>query len=86
METPSAGITRTCPSRSSKTPAEAKDGLMETFGFTAVQAQAILDMRLQRLTALERDKIIEEYRGEPEIWEWIERIRQVGTRMVEDES
>ncbi len=39
----------------------ARKGLMEKFGLTQVQAQAILDMRLQRLTALERDKIEEEY-------------------------
>jgi DNA gyrase subunit A len=47
--------------RSSKTPAEAKERLMAEFGLSAVQAQAILDMRLQRLTGLERDKIVEEY-------------------------
>ena len=47
--------------RESKTPQEAKDRLMEAFGLTAIQAQAILDMRLQRLTGLERDKIVEEY-------------------------
>jgi DNA gyrase subunit A len=47
--------------RASKSPQEAKDNLIGTFGLTAIQAQAILDMRLQRLTGLERDKIIEEY-------------------------
>ena len=47
--------------RESKTPQEAKDRLMQTFGLTAIQAQAILDMRLQRLTGLEQDKIVEEY-------------------------
>ncbi len=47
--------------RGSKTPKEAKDGLMATFSLSAIQAQAILDMRLQRLTGLEREKIIEEY-------------------------
>lgn len=40
---------------------EAKDGLMETFNLTDKQAQAILDMRLQRLTGLEREKIEQEY-------------------------
>ena len=40
---------------------EAKEGLMLKFKLTAIQAQAILDMRLQRLTALERDKIAQEY-------------------------
>ncbi len=47
--------------RRSKTPKEAKAGLMTTFALTDVQAQAILDMRLQRLTGLEREKIVEEY-------------------------
>ena len=49
--------------RRSPSPAEAKTGLMETFELTAIQAQAILDMRLQRLTGLEREKIIEEYKN-----------------------
>lgn len=47
--------------RRAASPAEAKTGLMETFTLTAIQAQAILDMRLQRLTGLEREKIVEEY-------------------------
>jgi DNA gyrase subunit A len=47
--------------RASETPAEAKVGLMEKFGLSEIQAQAILDMRLQRLTGLERNKIEEEY-------------------------
>ena len=47
--------------RSSQSPAEAKEGLMQEFKLSDVQAQAILDMRLQRLTALERDKINAEY-------------------------
>ncbi len=47
--------------RESETPAVAKERLMERFDLTAVQAQAILDMRLQRLTGLEREKIMEEY-------------------------
>jgi DNA gyrase subunit A len=47
--------------RSSKTPGEAKERLVSTFALTEIQAQAILDMRLQRLTGLERDKIIDEY-------------------------
>ncbi|MDR0499018.1 MAG: DNA gyrase subunit A, partial [Holophagales bacterium] len=46
--------------RASKTPEEAKIGLMSKFGLSDKQAQAILDMRLQRLTGLERDKIMEE--------------------------
>ena len=47
--------------RASETPQEAKAGLVERFGFTEIQAQSILDMRLQRLTGLERDKLLEEY-------------------------
>lgn len=42
-------------------PAQAKDQLMSRFTLSAIQAQAILDMRLQRLTGLERDKIIADY-------------------------
>jgi DNA gyrase subunit A len=47
--------------RASKTPEEAKSGLMSTFNLTDIQAKAILDLRLQRLTGLERDKIKAEY-------------------------
>ncbi len=48
--------------RASKTPAEARQGLMERFELSRIQAQAILDMKLQRLTGLELEKIVEEYR------------------------
>ena len=47
--------------RKSSSPAEAKARLIERFELSDIQAQAILDMRLQRLTGLERDKIVEEY-------------------------
>ena len=47
--------------RASATPDEAREGLMSKFGLSEVQAKAILDMRLQRLTGLERDKIKDEY-------------------------
>ena len=47
--------------RASPTTQEARDGLMATFGLSEIQAVAILEMRLQRLTGLERDKIEEEY-------------------------
>ena len=47
--------------RSSETPPIAKKGLVDQFGFSEVQAQSILDMRLQRLTGLEREKILEEF-------------------------
>lgn len=46
--------------RAAKDPGTAKSGLMQQFGLSDLQAQAILDMRLQRLTGLERDKILEE--------------------------
>ncbi len=47
--------------KSSANPAEAKERLMARFELSEIQAQAILDMRLHRLTGLERDKIVEEY-------------------------
>jgi DNA gyrase subunit A len=47
--------------RASRNPAEAKIGLINDFGFTDIQAQAILDLRLQRLTQLERQAIEEEH-------------------------
>ncbi len=47
--------------KASKTPKEAKDRLIERFALSEEQAQAILDMRLQRLTNLEQRKIVEEY-------------------------
>jgi DNA gyrase subunit A len=47
--------------RASKTSPEARDRLVDRFGLTPIQAQAILDMRLHRLTGLEQEKILEEY-------------------------
>lgn len=49
--------------RSAATPEEALNGLMEKFTLTKIQSQAILDMRLQRLTGLEREKIIEDHKN-----------------------
>lgn len=60
--------------RASKSPDEAKEGLMTRFPLTEIQAQAILDMKLQRLTGLEREKIINEYR---ETLKEIERLRSI---------
>ena len=60
--------------RKSKTPPEAKEALRLRFHFSDVQAQAILDMRLQRLTGLERQKIVDEYE---ETLKLIERLRQI---------
>ncbi len=60
--------------RSSSTPAEAKIKLVRSFDLTDIQAQAILDMRLQRLTNLEREKLLEEYR---EILKKIEYLKSI---------
>jgi DNA gyrase subunit A len=60
--------------RGSRTPAEARDGLMARFGLSQIQAQAILDMQLQRLTGLERDKIVEEL---VDVLKTIERFRAI---------
>jgi len=60
--------------RASQTPAEARANLMSTFSFSEPQAQAILEMRLQKLTGLERDKVVEEYKG---LMELIERLRAI---------
>jgi DNA gyrase subunit A len=60
--------------RASKSPVEARDGLMTTFGLSQVQSQAILDMQLQRLTGLERQKIVDEL---TEILALIERLRAI---------
>ena len=48
--------------RGSKNPTQAKEGLMNGFNLSDVQAQAILDMRLQKLTSLEVDKVVDEYK------------------------
>jgi DNA gyrase subunit A len=69
--------------RASKSPQEAKSGLMERFSLSAVQSQAILEMRLQRLTALERDKIAEEYRQLQELIKSLEAILASEALLVE---
>src|ERR1019366_4526501 len=60
--------------RAARTPQEAKSGLIERWQFSDVQAQAILDMRLQRLTGLERDKIVAEYQDGQAL---ISRLREI---------
>src|SRR5881394_3254075 len=60
--------------RAAKTVPEARDGLMSTFGLTQIQSQAILDMQLQRLTGLERQKILDEL---AELLKTIERLRAI---------
>lgn len=65
--------------RGSETTEIARTGLMERFELSEKQAQAILDMRLQRLTGLERDKIEEEYSG------LIELIKELKEILADDE-
>jgi DNA gyrase subunit A len=65
--------------RAAASPEEAKTGLMGNFGLSEIQAKAILEMRLQRLTGLERDKILEEYR------EILQRIAEL-TEILGSES
>jgi DNA gyrase subunit A len=60
--------------RGSKNPVEARVGLVASFGLTTLQAQAILDMQLQRLTGLERQKIVDEL---AELLKTIERLRGI---------
>lgn len=60
--------------RAARSPLEARDGLMARFGLSQVQSQAILDMQLQRLTGLERQKILDEL---AEVLRQIERYRAI---------
>jgi DNA gyrase subunit A len=60
--------------RSSATVADAREGLMTTFGLSQLQSQAILDMQLQRLTGLERQKVLDEL---ADLLKTIERLRSI---------
>ncbi|HET9487479.1 MAG TPA: DNA gyrase subunit A, partial [Chryseosolibacter sp.] len=60
--------------RSSMDPDAAREGLISRFGLSEIQAKAILDMRLQRLTGLEREKIQQEYK---EVKELIEKLNNI---------
>ncbi|MCA1761701.1 MAG: DNA gyrase subunit A [Flavobacteriales bacterium] len=60
--------------RASSTPEEARNGLMSTFELSEIQARAILDMRLQKLTGLERDKVREEHN---ELMKLIEHLKSI---------
>ena len=60
--------------RNSPTPEQAREGLMTNFGMTEIQARAVLDLRLQRLTGMERDKIREEH---AEIMRTIEHLKAI---------
>ena len=74
--------------RRSKNPEEARNGLMSNYPLSELQAQAILDMRLQRLTGLEREKIVKEY---TDIIKEIERLKSIiandtlVTQIIKDE-
>ena len=65
--------------KASKTPEEAREKMMKGYGLTKLQSQAILDMKLQRLTGLEREKIANDYR---EIIKDMENLRAI----LEDET
>lgn len=60
--------------RGSANPAVAKEGLMQRFELSEIQAQTILDMRLQRLTGLERDKIVSDYNEIVEKIGWLNQV------------
>jgi DNA gyrase subunit A len=60
--------------RNSRDPKSAREGLIQNFALSDIQAQAILDMRLQRLTGLERDKVLEEHK---ETLELIAKLRAI---------
>ncbi|WYD80154.1 MAG: DNA gyrase subunit A [Candidatus Electrothrix gigas] len=60
--------------RGSSSPVEAKTSLIESFALSELQAQVILDMRLQKLTGLERDKIIQEYTELMERIAWLKDV------------
>ena len=74
--------------RASKTPEEAKQGLMVRFGLTDIQAKAILDMRLQRLTGLERDKVREEYQELMKLIDFLKSVlasEELRMQIIKDE-
>jgi DNA gyrase subunit A len=74
--------------RGSQTPDEAREGLMSQFGLSDIQARAILDMTLRRLTGLERDKIKDEYEGLMKLIDYLNSIlADEGLRMqiIKDE-
>ncbi|ADR20504.1 DNA gyrase subunit A [Marivirga tractuosa] len=74
--------------RESRDPEIARNGLMDKFKLSEIQAKAILDMRLQRLTGLEREKIIQEYEEIKKLIEYLESVlADEGLRMniIKDE-
>ncbi|MFZ3015345.1 MAG: DNA gyrase subunit A [Nitrospira sp.] len=74
--------------RRSQSPDEARAGLMRQFGLTEIQASAILEMRLQRLTQLERTKLVEEYQDVLKQIEYLKSIlanRELVQTIIKDE-
>jgi len=69
--------------RAAKSPAEAKKALVANFGLSEIQAQAILEMQLQRITALERNKIEEEYLNFIRLIEQLRSILASGKKVDE---
>ncbi len=75
--------------RKSRTPDEAREGLMSNFGLSEIQSKAILDMRLQRLTGLEIDKIREEYNAVMKEIAYLESIladESLRMQIIKDET
>lgn len=74
--------------RASATPEEARTGLMETFALSEIQARAILDMRLQKLTGLERDKVREEHNDLMKLIEYLRSVldnEELRMQIIKDE-
>ncbi len=69
--------------KKSRTPQEAKEALMKRFQFSDIQAQSILDMRLQRLTGLEREKIAEDYQQTLMLIESLKQILASSQRVLQ---
>lgn len=69
--------------KGSANPAVAKEGLMARFELSEIQAQTILDMRLQRLTGLERDKIVSDYNEIIEKIAWLKQVLGDDTLVVQ---
>lgn len=74
--------------RNSKNPEEAREGLMSQFGLSDPQARAILDLRLHRLTGLEREKIKEEYNELIKLIEYLKKVlteESLRMKIIKDE-
>ncbi|MCK5405339.1 MAG: DNA gyrase subunit A, partial [Desulfobulbaceae bacterium] len=68
--------------RASSSPPEAREGLMKKFDLSEIQAQSILDMRLQKLTGLEREKVLNEYEEQQKKIEWYNQVLGDETRVL----